>query len=120
MKRITSLFVAFAMVFGLAITTSYAGCKLTVKIQNMTKRSITVDKSKSQVKVKGGVWKKLGRNTTEVRRGDTISIPYSAAFGCNAKRQYRVKWSGQGEGGYKYYPNTSTFTTRQEILVTIR
>ena len=120
MHKIIILIASCALVFGLGMTSSYAGCKMTIEIVNKTNRSIIVDKKKSKVKIKGGTWRKIGKTTTEVRKGEKVSIPYNATFGCKKKRQYRISWSGQGEGGTKYHPSTTGFTTSQTVTINIK
>ena len=120
MNKLTLFIASCMLVFGMGIASSYAGCKITIEIVNKTSRSIIIDKKDSKVKIKGGTWRKIGKNNTEVRGGEKVSIPFNATFGCKKKRQYRISWSGQGEGGTKYHPSTTGFTTNQTVKINIK
>lgn len=101
-------------------TAAQAGCKITVKVKNDKNKDIVVDWRDSKVKIKGGIWKKLGTNSQTIPKGKTKSHSYNATFGCGKKRQYKVYWSGGGSDGWKYYPDSNSFTTKTSFTITVK
>lgn len=99
---------------------AHAGCQITVRIKNKRSRPVTVDWKQSKVKTKGGTWKKLGTNKITVHGKRTKTHHYSATFGCNAKRRYRINYGGLGGDGNVYYPGTNSWTTKQTFTVVIK
>lgn len=97
---------------------AHAGCKIEIDVKNSTGHQISVDWKSSKVKIKNGVFKKLGTNSQTIANGATKSHSYNADFGCGKQRQYKVYWSGGGEDGWEYYPSTTGFTTKQSFKVT--
>ena len=114
-KRILAVAVAGALTLG--ASSAHAGCKIEIDVKNSTGHTITVNWKSSKVKVKNGIFKKLGTNSQTIGKGATKSHSYNADFGCNKKRQYKVYWSGGGEDGWEYYPSTSGFTEKQSFTV---
>ncbi|MCP5054389.1 MAG: hypothetical protein GY940_44895 [bacterium] len=96
-----------------------AGCKITITVKNDKNYTITVNWKTSKVKIKGGIWKKLGTNSQTIGKGKERSHSYNATFGCNKKRQYKIYWSGGGSDGWEYYPSSSGFTKNVKFTVTV-
>ena len=100
--------------------TAYAGCNVTVKVKNTGSHGFTVVWDKSKVKSKGGLWKKLARNSSEyVPAGAHRSINYTATFNCNAKRRYQVRTTRGGSTKTTYFPGPSGWTQNQSVTVNV-
>ncbi len=118
MKARTTAALLLAALGTLGLGTAHAGCKIEIDVKNDTGHTISVDWRDSKVKIKNGVWKKLGTNSQTIKKDKTKSHSYNATFGCNKQRQYKIYWSGGGEDGWEYFPSTSGFTERQSFKVT--
>jgi hypothetical protein len=76
-----------------------AKCTLTLKLKNQNAAAITVLGSESQVKVNGGTWSKMQFNNVVVQPGATGTATWTTNMSCggNAKRDFRIKYSDQGD-----------------------
>lgn len=81
---------AIAGIVAMSASSAHAGCKIEIDVKNSTGHQIPVDWKASKVKVKGGVFKKLGTNSQTIGKGKTKSHSYNADFGCSKKRQYKI------------------------------
>ncbi|AUX44869.1 uncharacterized protein SOCE26_063390 [Sorangium cellulosum] len=109
--------VAAVVPIGAAVATSMpkdavAGCQITVSVRNTGSQAFTVNWDESKVKVSGGTWDRLARNSSErVDAGETRSIVYGALWGCGANRRYQIHTSQDGDDETTYFPSSSDWTT---------
>ncbi|WP_437669746.1 hypothetical protein [Sorangium sp. So ce131] len=108
--------IAAVVPIGAAVATSMpkdavAGCQITVSVRNTGNQAFTVHWDESKVKVSGGTWDKLARNSSEVvGAGQTKSIVYGALLGCGANRRYQIHTSQGGDEETTYFPSSSDWT----------
>lgn len=89
-----------------------AGCQITVTVRNTGTQAFTVDWEKSKVKIEGGLWDKLAKNSmATVQPGQSKSIVYGATFNCGANRRYQVVTVRGDSERTTYLPGESTWTT---------
>jgi len=134
--RVFSFLAALATVsvFGF-MSDAIAGCRINYSLQNSSATE-TVWFGQFQVKSKGGVWKKVAKPKSQVRKkyrhhwpkrvkgvllsldpGEAFSGYSNTTFGCQAKRQYRFV-AGGNEGKCQksiYYPSATSWTTSTDI-----
>lgn len=96
-----------------------AGCDITIKVKNTGNATYTVNWDDSKVKVKGGLWKKIGDGKESVSPGAIVSTTYKALFNCGSKRRYQVRTLKGGSEKTTYYPSSSTWTTKQTFTVKV-
>lgn len=114
-----------ALTIAASAGTAQAGCQINVGVRNTGTSEITVSNG-SQVKSRGGFWRRLRKGmwaystggSFKLGPGETFSDGYIATFGCG-KRRYRfiVQCVNPATGSmveqYHYYPSTSGWTERQ-------
>jgi hypothetical protein len=110
---------AIAIAFSTSISLE-AGCKITITVDNDKSHPITVNWKESKVKIKGGIFKKIGTNSQTIPKGMSKNHAFSADFGCKKNRQYKIYWSGGGSDGWVYYPSASGFTKNTSFTVKVK
>ena len=122
------LIVALALLFGgMNTTPSYAKCNINLKIKNIGKKDgLSVVAYRSEVRVKGGTWKKLsklGWGIARVNPGKTKSDVLEAKLKCTAKRRYMIRYechsSDNGGNRVTYYPSSSGYTTKTSVTINL-
>ena len=113
---------------------SYGGCKINLTVKNTSNSNIVISNPNLQgsfqytsVRIKNGGWKSLssgtwmrGQSSIQLKPGRRASDTYAAVFGCNLKRQYRVRYHcPNGSEFTKYYPSSSKWTKRQTLRINI-
>ena len=87
-----------------------AGCQVNIEVHNLDAVAGTVDWSDSKVKIRNGIYKKLGTTSTVVQAGDTISEDFALTFGCNTDRRYQFNFEQAGNSQTIYVPSSSGWT----------
>lgn len=103
--------VVTALLALLWVPTAAAGCKITVGVKNTGSSSFIVDWGQSKLKVKGGLWKKIAKNSKEtVKPGKTATETFTALFNCGASRRYQFHTIKGGSTKTTYNPSASGWT----------
>jgi hypothetical protein len=79
---------------GAGAGTASAGCGITLELHNRGTTTVTVDLADSDVKVSDwliNAWKRVGTGTRRVDGGETAYETFTADFGCNLFRSYRIE-----------------------------
>jgi hypothetical protein len=79
---------------GAGAGTASAGCGITLELHNRGTTAVTVDLADSDVKVSDwliNAWKRIDTGTRRVYGGDTAYETFTADFGCNLFRSYRIE-----------------------------
>ena len=97
---------------------AHAGCQITITVENTGNSAFTVNWDESKVKVRGGTWKKIASNSSElVPAGGSRSETFTALFNCGAKRRYQIHMAQGGNTEVEYHPSPSRWTTDQTPTV---
>ena len=128
----------FAVAGGAALWAPWeagAGCGITIKANYSTPVKSGADVlqlrvlfgdyhasgNKSQSRIQGGAWAKLGDAAIKtLSPGQNFTQASELSLGCNINHQYRVivlafKGNTTISSAYKYYPSSSTYTTSSTI-----
>ncbi len=97
-----------------------AGCSINIELKNDENVRVLYVQLGSDVKSKGGSWKKLVRSQQHIETGKTISFVQNGTFGCKAKRRYRVRFVKEGHRWIEYYPSATGWTTKTNIKIVAR
>jgi hypothetical protein len=105
---------AVAQLVGLRSEDAEAGCAITLKARNGSKRYVRFYQAKA--KVKGGTWAKIrSLQGDTLDGGEDVSRVFRASLGCGAKRRYKfIVTSGDRQASF-YYPSASSWTTATTI-----
>ena len=92
------------------------GCSITFRGTNSAGYTITFQHESSRVKVRRGLWKKLGNWYGTARPSGTLTSSVTLDLGCSLARQYRLYFEGRsGEDATCEYPGNGGWTDRQSI-----
>lgn len=91
-------------------------CDVTIRGSNSGASTITFGHSMSRVKVRGGLWKKLGSWEATAKPDGSLASTVRLDFGCSPKRRYRLYFARKdGSDAVCYYPSSASWTTRTTL-----
>lgn len=64
--------------------------KLSITVKNTGNKTFFVDWDESDVKVKGGTYRRIGGGKNTCKPNDTVTIDDTATFAADASRRYRI------------------------------
>lgn len=112
-----ALSIGAIVLVALLSSNTYAGCIINIQVKNKDPVRVLMASYGTQVKSKGGVWKKLHVRQQHIESGESISFIQNTTFRCSAKRRYRIKFVKENNTWVEYYPSANTWTTRTEFTV---
>lgn len=105
----------FTLLFILSAN-SYAGCGITWTAKNNGDVGITLLRSFSKVKVKGGWYKKFMYDASHsLNPGDTVTEGEILDLGCNKKRRFKIEvWCAGASTDTKtvHFPSSTTYYSK--------
>lgn len=86
--------------------------KLTITVVNKDTEPLNVEWHECKVKVKGGLYERLAKNTNTdtIQPGKTASTVHDATFASDAKRRYQIAVNNGDSDSVTYYPSNSGWT----------
>jgi hypothetical protein len=121
-RSFRALFLVALLVGGSLATVqpALAGCNVNVTFVNKDNKKATIHLADSKVKVKNGVYKKLGTTNLSVNANDDKQRSFQLDLGCSFQRRYKFYVTESGEGSKTIYkPNSTGFTTNTNLTVNI-
>lgn len=124
MQRSLRLGVASMLLASTALATgsapTLAACSINIAYDNRDSTTAKVHLKDSKVKIRYGVYKKLGTGTISVGAHQTLYEVEYLDFGCNNDRRYKFKVTENGRGSRTIYrPSSSGWTRTRNLTVRI-
>ena len=96
--------------------------RLTVTVVNKDNVPLYIEWHECKVKVKGGVYKKLAKNTNTdtIKPGGVVSTVYNATFGADAKRRYQIAGNDGNSDFIKMYPSYNGWTQDSTPTINVK
>lgn len=96
--------------------------RLTITVVNKDNEPLAVEWHECKVKVKGGLWARLAKNTNTdtIQPGQMASTVYDATFGAEANRRYQIAINNGDSDAVVYYPSNSTWTTDSTPMINVQ
>ncbi|OZC04306.1 hypothetical protein [Rubricoccus marinus] len=103
------------------------GCTVSIRGTNRGNRDIEIKLTRSKVKVRGGIWKRIDKVAGTVGGActdDEVSVPndrqtYSEScnldLGCGSRRRYKFEIKRGGNTHIEYFPSSNGWTTSTTI-----